>query len=408
MPQTSYYCHHCQSNTSVFRVPLLVCGACQSPFVEEVEASESTTANEQARDNATRSQRMDDNHSVNSVMTDDGDENYEDIEEDSDSELHPWRQYYSEPDLDEEDDLQPWRNYYRRAVEEVTQSRRYPPNSINEYDNDRYYDEIYECNSRLPTEELDRMNHSEHHHHYHNHDDGPTTSIHDVFEQLISMFYGVTSESGEFENPWNALLHDLLQTRDGSVQRVAATAGQIEKLKKRKLEESDADVEMECIICQEPYGTQNEIIEMPCKHEYHGKCIRQWLGISTTCPMCRSSLPTEEEASSNTPSQPQEEVPFSRTFEFDSPSQGRTLVDIWVANSSVMPSAQSPYDDIDDDYDEDIATERNQNQPNSTPHIGQPSFGFCPHGFSQVQNRTRTVDSQNQLSHQTNPMDELD
>ena len=31
-----YYCHRCQSDTSVFRAPMPICVACQSPFVEEV------------------------------------------------------------------------------------------------------------------------------------------------------------------------------------------------------------------------------------------------------------------------------------------------------------------------------------------------------------------------------------
>ena len=45
------------------------------------------------------------------------------------------------------------------------------------------------------------------------------------------------------------------------------------------------DVKTECIICQETFGIDAELIKMPCKHEYHGKCIRHWLSVSTTCPM---------------------------------------------------------------------------------------------------------------------------
>ncbi|KAG0167435.1 hypothetical protein DFQ30_006058 [Apophysomyces sp. BC1015] len=74
-----------------------------------------------------------------------------------------------------------------------------------------------------------------------------------------------------------------------------ASSATIEKLEKRLLAQGDPDEQSECIICQETFGVKTELIRMPCKHEYHGSCIRQWLGVSGTCPMCRCSVLSEED-----------------------------------------------------------------------------------------------------------------
>ncbi|KAI9306580.1 hypothetical protein BJ944DRAFT_263330 [Cunninghamella echinulata] len=61
----------------------------------------------------------------------------------------------------------------------------------------------------------------------------------------------------------------------------------INQLDKRYFEQECLDVKTECIICQENFGTFNELIKMPCQHEYHGTCLRQWLHVNATCPICR-------------------------------------------------------------------------------------------------------------------------
>ncbi|KAI9495514.1 hypothetical protein BDB00DRAFT_236241 [Zychaea mexicana] len=104
---------------------------------------------------------------------------------------------------------------------------------------------------------------------------------------------------------------------------------------------------------------------MPCKHEYHGKCIRHWLGVSTTCPMCRSTLPEERPPPSEQQQQQQQTAnsdPLGgRTYTFQSPA-GTTTVGVWVADPSTLPPNlhyphhhshhrhHHPFDD-DDEYD---------------------------------------------------------
>jgi len=41
-----------------------------------------------------------------------------------------------------------------------------------------------------------------------------------------------------------------------------------------------------CVICQEPNDPSGDIRELPCGHEFHFKCIDQWLRRRNTCCVC--------------------------------------------------------------------------------------------------------------------------
>lgn len=47
----------------------------------------------------------------------------------------------------------------------------------------------------------------------------------------------------------------------------------------------NTDVQDECIICQDVYGTSLEIFYLPCHHKFHGDCISQWLNMNASCPI---------------------------------------------------------------------------------------------------------------------------
>ncbi|GAB6028186.1 hypothetical protein CHUAL_002391 [Chamberlinius hualienensis] len=49
-----------------------------------------------------------------------------------------------------------------------------------------------------------------------------------------------------------------------------------------------------CAICLKKYDEEDEVIEMPCKHEFHLECIMPWLSKSNSCPVCRHELPTDD------------------------------------------------------------------------------------------------------------------
>ncbi|XP_069566436.1 E3 ubiquitin-protein ligase RNF139 isoform X2 [Brachyistius frenatus] len=55
-----------------------------------------------------------------------------------------------------------------------------------------------------------------------------------------------------------------------------------------------ADIEDVCAICYQEFATAARIT--PCHHYFHALCLRKWLYIQDTCPMCHQRVYVEEES----------------------------------------------------------------------------------------------------------------
>ncbi|PXF45530.1 E3 ubiquitin ligase BIG BROTHER-related [Gracilariopsis chorda] len=44
-----------------------------------------------------------------------------------------------------------------------------------------------------------------------------------------------------------------------------------------------------CVVCREPYDIGDTLMRMPCFHEFHAECIRDYLHttVGPVCPICR-------------------------------------------------------------------------------------------------------------------------
>ncbi|KAJ4964855.1 hypothetical protein NE237_016704 [Protea cynaroides] len=58
------------------------------------------------------------------------------------------------------------------------------------------------------------------------------------------------------------------------------------KMKKIKVSSSDEV----CVICQEEFKVEEEVMALSCCHTYHDKCIFRWLSSNGCCPICRFEL----------------------------------------------------------------------------------------------------------------------
>ncbi|KAH3713080.1 hypothetical protein DPMN_072847 [Dreissena polymorpha] len=50
------------------------------------------------------------------------------------------------------------------------------------------------------------------------------------------------------------------------------------------------DTQSECSICCQDYETGDAQTTLPCRHEYHPNCIKNWLMERATCPNCRQHV----------------------------------------------------------------------------------------------------------------------
>eukprot|EP00794_Sanderia_malayensis_P009804 gene9804-10809_t len=52
----------------------------------------------------------------------------------------------------------------------------------------------------------------------------------------------------------------------------------------------DVDERQECAVCKEAYKLDEKALKLPCKHLFHSECVKPWLELHDSCPVCRCSL----------------------------------------------------------------------------------------------------------------------
>ncbi|KAI8339091.1 hypothetical protein BC941DRAFT_422064 [Chlamydoabsidia padenii] len=112
-------------------------------------------------------------------------------------------------------------------------------------------------------------------------------------ERLLDLIYqGYSDSESEYDNTPRTVMDRLAEIFSDPMETPQASHNDdldhcIERLSRRTLLYDNAETKLECTICQEPFGTFTEILQMPCQHEYHTTCISQWLHVNATCPICR-------------------------------------------------------------------------------------------------------------------------
>ncbi|CAG8599436.1 4358_t:CDS:2 [Paraglomus brasilianum] len=57
--------------------------------------------------------------------------------------------------------------------------------------------------------------------------------------------------------------------------------------------------QLNCPVCKEDYSEGEEVVSLPCNHAFHDDCIKPWLKMNGTCPVCRYSLVKQESEGSD-------------------------------------------------------------------------------------------------------------
>ena len=45
-----------------------------------------------------------------------------------------------------------------------------------------------------------------------------------------------------------------------------------------------------CSICIENIEIGESYTKLECSHSYHRECLKQWVEVKSTCPLCREAL----------------------------------------------------------------------------------------------------------------------
>jgi len=48
-----------------------------------------------------------------------------------------------------------------------------------------------------------------------------------------------------------------------------------------------------CAVCMADFETSEELRSLTCTHHFHKECIDKWLGVATTCPVCKGEVCNE-------------------------------------------------------------------------------------------------------------------
>jgi len=48
--------------------------------------------------------------------------------------------------------------------------------------------------------------------------------------------------------------------------------------------------DVECAVCRNEMEPRSKVLLLPCLHRYHPDCIKPWLRINMSCPVCKTAV----------------------------------------------------------------------------------------------------------------------
>ncbi|KAK9477897.1 hypothetical protein V1514DRAFT_332798 [Lipomyces japonicus] len=116
--------------------------------------------------------------------------------------------------------------------------------------------------------------------------------VRQMYSDILSMaFTRLSGNAGDYvhsQQELDQIITDLMERTQGMNRPAPADETAIASLPSRILSESE--VGGECAICKDDYAEKETVTVLPCAHLFHPPCIKHWLSISDSCPICRHPL----------------------------------------------------------------------------------------------------------------------
>lgn len=64
-----------------------------------------------------------------------------------------------------------------------------------------------------------------------------------------------------------------------------------------RVDQESVDNKEDCPVCKEEFVLDEEVMKLDCNHRFHPDCLKRWLAIRNTCPVCRFKLKPGEKTS---------------------------------------------------------------------------------------------------------------
>ena len=116
-----------------------------------------------------------------------------------------------------------------------------------------------------------------------------------VFVDPFSAFFGGSAvfptSFAFFQRPIydDATIEEFLRNDPNKYGPPPASQESINKLQEVQFNPEGAETNC-CPICQEDYNAGENLVKLPCSHEYHKDCVTSWLTKHNSCPMCRKQI----------------------------------------------------------------------------------------------------------------------
>ena len=113
---------------------------------------------------------------------------------------------------------------------------------------------------------------------------GARTEQWDYVEDLIRRFISAAEIYASDRGQRNDIARDLSGASLASIDALPLVSIQKEDMMNRS---------SLCVVCKDDFKLNELVQQLPCLHLYHRACIRPWLVVRNSCPLCRFQLPAE-------------------------------------------------------------------------------------------------------------------